>query len=103
MNPNAPNDNTPLSNRLIVIHINKADKNCLVRKENGGKSFVCEMADWLIDGIMLHDFVEVKTAVNGNPIVTNYFVNNEVYGAIHNSYQTTLDGMVLNEDGVPYE
>ena len=101
MNTNPPNDQTPFEDNLVVIHINRADKNCLVRNEKGGKSFICEMADWLIDGIELMDYVTVKTAVNGKPIVTDYHVNMAVYGPIHNSYQDRYEDMITDENGVP--
>ena len=82
MNTNPPQDNTVFEDNLIVIHINKVDKNCLVRNEKGGKSFICELADWLIDGIRLMDYVQVKRTIDGKPIVTNYFVNREIYDEI---------------------
>jgi len=39
--------------------------------------------------------------VTGEWIVTNYYVNVEVYGAIHNSYQDKYEDMITDEDGVP--
>ena len=86
-----------------VIHINRQDKTCLIRKGKG-QSYPCTLADWLVDGIMLRDYVDVKfNPVSREWIVTDYRINVEVYGAIHNSYQTTIDGLMLNEEGVPYE
>ena len=79
MNSNPPHDDTPIGTRYVVIHINKVDKNCLVRKETGGKSFICELSDWLIDGIMLMDYVTIKHAANGKQIVTDYHVNTDFY------------------------
>ena len=89
--------------RPTIINIQRNIKKGLIRT-NTGKTFPVTLADWLIDGIMLHDYVEIKkSAVTGEWIVTNYFINNEVYGAIHNSYQTTLEDMVCDEDGELYE
>ena len=102
MNTNPPRDETICEDRLVVININRKDKNCLVRKENGGKSFVCEMAEWLIDGVELMDFVKVKTNhVTGKPVVTDYYINMAVYGPIHNSYQDRYEDMITDENGVP--
>lgn len=78
MNTNPPIDNTPIDDRYVVIHLNKMDKNCLVQKENSRYSFICELADWLIQGINESDFVKLSTAVNGKPIVTDYYPNSEV-------------------------
>ena len=87
-----------------VIHIDRRNKTCLIRKGNKGPSYPCVLSDWLVDGIMLRDYVDVKfNPVSREWIVTDYRINVEVYGAIHNSYQTTIDGLMLNEEGVPYE
>ena len=87
-----------------IIHINRRDKTCLIRKGDKGKSYPCTLADWLVDGVMLRDYVDVKyNPVSHEWTVVDYRINVEVYGAIHNSYQTTIDGLMLNEEGVPYE
>ena len=91
-----------------IIHINKREKTCLIRKGDGekqyGKSYPCILADWLIEGILLMDFVTPKyDAVSREWIVTDYRINFPVYAAIHNSYQTNYDEMITDEDGVPYE
>lgn len=86
--------------RFQVIHINKKDGNCLVRKGNG-KAFPCTIAKW-IDGMSVYDYVDIeKSNVTGEWVVTDYFINMEVAGAIHNSYNT--EDLVVDEDGVPYE
>ena len=74
---NPPRDNTPVDDRYVVIHLNKADKNCLVKRENSRYAIICELADWLIQGIQVSDFVKLSTAVNGKPIVTDYYPNTE--------------------------
>ena len=79
MNTNPPMDQTPFEDNLIVIHIDKINKTCLVRNERGGKSFTCELADRVVEGIMLMDYVQVKRTVTGKRIVTDYFVNQEFY------------------------
>jgi len=89
--------------RPVIINIQKDIKKGLVRTSKG-KTFPVTLQDWLLDGIMLMDYVELKkSAVTGEWIVTNYYINKEVYGAIHNSYQTSLDDMMVNEDGELYE
>ena len=72
---NPPRDNTIIDDRYVVIHLNKADKNCLVKRENSRYAIICELADWLIPDIRVSDFVKLSTAVNGKPIVTDYYPN----------------------------
>lgn len=85
-----------------IIHLNRRDGNCLVRKGNG-KSFVCTLAHWLKDSISVHDYVDIeKSQVTGEWVVTDYFINHEVTAAIHNSYQDCYDDMVCDEGGKPY-
>ena len=102
MNPNNPHyfegDRLP-----VIINIQKKFKTGIVKTPTG-KKFPVKLQDWLIDGIMLMDYVELKKSkVTGEWIVTNYFINNEVYNAIHNSYQENYNDMIVDEDGVPYE
>ena len=86
-----------------IINIQRKLKRGIVRTSTG-KKFHVTLATWLSDCIMLHDYVEIKkSAVTGEWIVTNYYINNEVYGAIHNSYQEDTADLMCNEDGVPYE
>ena len=87
----------------VIINIQKQFKTGIVKTATG-KKFPVKLQDWLVDGIMLMDYVELKKSkVTGEWIVTNYFINNEVYAAIHNSYQENYDDMITDEDGVPYE
>ncbi len=104
MNTNPPKDNTPFEgDQWKVIHIDRQRKTCLIRKGKG-KSYPCVLADWLVDGIMHSDFVDVKyNTVSKEWMVVDYHINFPVYAAIHNSYQTNYDEMILDEDGVPYE
>ena len=103
MNPNPPKDYTfTESDEWQLIHINRCDKTCLIRKANTGRSYSCAMADWLSDSIMLHDYVDVQF----NPMsrvwmVIDYRINVEVYGSIHNTYQDNLDDLIFDENGVP--
>lgn len=100
---NPPRDDTPLEDEAwIVININRRAKTCLIRKGDKGKSYPCTMANWLVDSIMLRDYVDVQyNAVSREWMVTDYHINMEVYGAIHNSYQTNYDDMITDERGVP--
>ena len=87
----------------VIINIQKQFKTGIVKTATG-KKFPVTLADWLVDGIMLMDYVELeKSKVTGEWIVTNYFINNEVYNAIHNLYQENYNDMIVDEDGVPYE
>ena len=49
--------------------------------------------------------VVVKSAVSGEWLCIDYEIApiTEVDYAIHNSYQTNIDDLILNEEGVPYE
>ena len=88
---------------MKVIHLVKPNKTCLVQTK-AGKVFPCKLHDSVVDGIMLADYVEVnKSSITGEWIVSDYKINFEVYAAIHNSYQTKIDDLILEEDGVPYE
>lgn len=85
-----------------VIHLNRKDNNCLVRKGTG-KAFPCSLAHWLKDSISIYDYVDIKKSnVTGEWTVVDYFINSEVAGAIHNSYQDCYDNMVCDEGGKPY-
>ena len=102
MNPNNPHyfegDRLP-----VIINIQRRIKKGIVKTTTGEK-FPVTLADWLVDSIMLQDYVEIKKSkVTGEWIVSNYFINNEVYAAIHNSYQENYDDMITDRDGVPYE
>ena len=88
---------------LKIIHIDRQRKVGLVKSDNMKKSLRVTLQDWLIDGIMLFDYVKLnKSGVTGEYIVTDYYVNVEVSAAIHNSYQTNYDDMICDERGVPY-
>ena len=87
----------------VIINIQRKLKTGII-KTSTGKKFPVTLSDWLVDSIMLQDYVEIKKSkITGEWIVTNYFINNEVYAAIHNSYQENYDDMITDEDGVPYE
>ena len=102
MNPNNPHYFEG-SKMPVIINIQKKFKKGIV-KTSTGKKFPVTLSDWLVDGIMLMDYVELKKSkVTGEWIVTNYFINNEVYSAIHNSYQEKYEDMIVDERGVPYE
>ena len=73
-----------------IINIQRKLKKGIVQTSTG-KKFPVTLQDWLIDGIMLHDFVEInKSPVTGEWIVTNYFINTEVAEEIESSYQEAL-------------
>ena len=108
MNPNSPNVSEPLTgDELKIIHIDRKLKVGLVKSDNMKKSIPVILQDWLVEGIMLHDYAHVKRCLNGDLIVTDYTINNEVYGAIHNSYQMELPeaerDYMTNKEGELYE
>ena len=103
MNPNSPNDDTYFEGDELpqVIYIDKVNRTCLVRI-NPKQSVVAHMSKNITEGIQLLDHVELKWShVTKQFQVVNYYVNQEVYSSIHNSYQSTLDDMVCDERGVP--
>ena len=84
-----------------IINIQRKLKHGLVKLANGTIVHVT-LQDWLLDGIELYDYVDLeKSAVTGELIVTNYYINREVVGSIHNSYQTRYEDLVTDERGVP--
>ena len=81
MNTNPPNDHirTNEDPMPVVINIQPEFKTGMVRTATG-KKFPVKLQDWLIEGIKLMDYVELKkSAVTGEWIVTNYFVNGDFY------------------------
>lgn len=84
-----------------IINIQKKLKHGLVKLTNGTIVHV-SLQDWLLDGIELYDYVELKKShVSKEWIVIDYHVNTEVAGSIHNSYQTRYEDLVTDERGVP--
>ena len=103
MNTNPPRIDEPVTgDELKIIHIDRRNKRGLVKADNMRFSQPVTLQDWLVDSIMLQDFVKIKkSVVTGELIVVDYFINHEVYDPIHNSYQTTFDTMITDERGVP--
>ncbi len=70
----------------MIINVQRRFKKGLV-KTSKGKVFPVTLQDWLVEGIMVYDYVELKKShVTGEWIVTNYFVNVEVAQEIEDSY-----------------
>ena len=70
-----------------IINIQRRFKKGLIRTADG-KTHHVTLQDWLLDGIMLQDYVEVKKDhVTDELIVTNYFINVEVAQEIEESYK----------------
>ena len=75
--PDLPDDILD-GDELKIIHIDRQRKCGLVKSDNMKKSLRVKLQDWLIDCIELYDFVKVnKSAVTGELIVTNLYVNEE--------------------------
>ena len=89
--------------RKPVNHIDR--KNGLVWVTGKHGKFPCKVTrPSITDGVRLGDDVSiVKSAVTGEWLCVDYHIDTPVNYAIHNSYQTNYDDMILNEDGVPYE
>ena len=90
-----------------IINIQRNLKTGLV-KTSKGKVFPVTLQDWLVDGIMHGDYVDLKKSpVTGEWIVTDYHINMEIYGALHNEIQDTLPvaerDYCYNKEGVKYE
>ena len=80
MNTKPPRVDEPLTgDELKIIHIDPILKVGLVKSDNMKYSRHVELADRVIGGIQLLDYVTVKRAVDGNLIVTDYHVNPDVY------------------------
>ena len=63
---------------LKIIHIDRQRKVGLVKSDNMKKSLRVTLQDWVVECIELYDFVKVnKSAVTGELIVTNLYVNKE--------------------------
>jgi len=55
-------------------------------------------------GVRLGDDVSiVKSSVNGEWLCVDYHVDTPINYAIHNSYQSSYEDMIVDEKGVPYE
>ena len=90
MNTNPPNDtNTAGYTRLpMLINIQKRFGTGIV-KTSTGKKFPVTLSPIVQKGAMLLDYVEIKkSAVTGEWIATNYFINIEVAQEIEDSYKT---------------
>ena len=90
-----------------VIHLNKKDKTCLIRKEHG-RSYPCRLAPGIVEGIQLLDYVTVKfNPVSREWTVVDYQINFPVAASIHNSYQEGLpedeQDYIYDEKGELYE
>jgi len=83
-----------------------------IDRENGivyvmGKhgKFPCKIVDKTVKAcVMLGDDVSiVKSSVTGEWLCVDYHIDTPTNYAIHNSYQTNYDDMIIDERGVPYE
>ena len=88
MNTNPPNTPEPLTgNELKIIHIDPIRKVGLVKSDNMKKSQPVKLQDWLIPAIRLMDYVTVKRCLNGDLMVTDYYVNSEFYEEVGELYE----------------
>ena len=70
-----------------IINIQRGLKKGLV-KTASGKVFPVTLQNWLVEGIMLHDFVELrKSKVTGEWIVVDYYINRTVAEEIAETYE----------------
>lgn len=89
--------------RLSIHHIDRQAKIVHV-KTSTGNIFPCRMNDLCVDGMRYgDDAVVIKSAVTGEWLCIDYKVCTPTNYAIHNSYQTNHDDLILDEEGVPYE
>lgn len=80
MNTNPPKDDTVLEpNMPVIINIQKGIGKGIIRTCTG-KKFPVTIKSSLLEGIQLMDYVTIrKSKVTGEWIVTDYFVNSEIY------------------------
>ena len=109
MNTNPPSDYIDCGHNKMpkIINIQRQFKTGLVRTSTG-KTFPVHLQDWLVDGIMHGDYVDLKKSpVTGEWYVVDYHINMEIYGALHNQLQEELPEQerdyCYNERGELYE
>ena len=89
--------------RKPLQNIDRENNLVWVQGQNG--KFPCKITNPVVKACaQLGDDVSiVKSAVNGEWLCIDYHIDTPTNYAIHNSYQTNYDDMILNEEGVPYE
>jgi len=88
--------------RMPIHHIDRQSSIVHV-KSKSGKIFPAKMNELCKESMMYGDeAIVVKSAVSGEWLCIDYNISTPTNYAIHNSYQTDFDDMILNEDGVPY-
>ena len=109
MNTNPPNDTTYFDGcKLpILINIQRRFKTGMIRTCTG-KKFPVHLSPVVCEGALLGDYVTIKkSAVTGEWIAVDYYINMEVYGALHNDSQETLPeserAYIYNQEGELYE
>ena len=73
-----------------------------------GKKFPVHLSPLVNEGALIGDYVTIKKSkVTGEWIAVDYFINMEVYGAIHNERQDELPEhertYIFNQEGELYE
>ena len=109
MNTNPPNDECfwEGTNLPILINIQRRFKTGMV-KTCTGKKFPVHLSPVVCEGALLGDYVTLKkSSVTGEWIAVDYYINMEIYGAIHNNQQEQLPEQerdyCYNERGELYE
>lgn len=109
MNMNPPKGDEFFEGCNYPILINKQPrfKTGMIRTCTG-KKFPVHLSPIVCDGAMIGDYVTIKkSAVTGEWIAVDYFVNMEIYGGLHNDAQEVLPeherDYIYNEEGELYE
>ena len=87
-----------------IIQLNKNNRTALVKTNNGNKFPVkISMPNYLLEDLRLGDTALItKSTVSNEWLMIDYSFCNSLNYTIHNSYQETMDDLILKEDGVPY-
>lgn len=86
--------------KLPIVNIDRKNRTCMVESRKGKfpvqmtKNFDCQVGD---------DAIVTKSPVTGEWLMIDYSFENAFNYAVHNSMQTNLDDMIVDEEGVPYE
>jgi len=89
---------------LPIVNIDRVNRTAIV--ESSKTRFPVHIAiprNQLSDVKIGDDAIVVKSAVTGDWLMIDYSFSNDFNYAVHNSLQTNLDDMIVDEEGVPYE
>ena len=89
-----------------IKNIDKTNKTCLVQSQNGNifPVIISSKIHYLLEDIRLGDTgIVTKSPVTGEWLLIDYNFCNQFNYAVHNSLQTDMDDLIVDEEGVPYD